>query len=283
MLRRYQINTLVPYINWPYFFFAWKVNADSDEGQALKDEALAMLNRLDRHYGISAVVQLFKCNSDGDDIILVHPCDCPCPSCKNNPVVIKRLPMLRQQHAGNNGYCMCLSDFIRPKGTGLQDTIGIFAASVNKSMSELFGSDDPYNQMLVQTLSDRLAEAAAECLHEEVRKTIWGYAPDEDLSIEEMHLEKYVGIRPAVGYPCLPDISLNFILDELIDFKSIGVELTDNGMMIPHASVSGLMLRHPLSHYFSVGRIDGEQLADYAGRRGMDVAEMRKFLQGNML
>lgn len=283
MQRRYQINTLVPYINWPYFFYAWKVKEDSNEGKALKKDALAMLNRLDRHYRISATVQLFWCNSDGDDIVLVLPSDCPCPSCKANPVVIKRLPMLRQQKPGQNGYCMCLSDFIRPKGTGLQDKIGVFAVSADKAMPELYGTDDPYNQMLVQTLSDRLAEAGAECLHEEVRKSIWGYAPDENLSIEDMHLEKFVGIRPAVGYPCLPDISLNFIIDELIDFKSIGVELTDNGMMVPHASVSGLMFRHPLAHYFSIGRIDGEQLADYARRREMNVDEMRKYLQGNVM
>lgn len=283
MQRKYQISTLVPYINWAYFFYAWKVKEDCDEGRKLKSDAMALLNRFDRHYKINAVVHLFHCNSDGDDIVLVHHNDCPCPACRKNPMVINRLPMLRQQSPGENGYCMCLSDFIRPLGTGLEDMIGVFATSVDKDMAEIYGPDDPYNQMLVQTLSDRLAECAAECLHEEVRKAIWGYAPDENLTMEELHLEKFVGIRPAVGYPCLPDISLNFIIDELIDFESIGVKLTDNGMMVPHASVSGLMLRHPLAHYFSVGKIDAEQLADYAKRRGKTVNEMRKFLQGNII
>lgn len=161
--------------------------------------------------------------------------------------------------------------------------IGVFAASVDSAMQEVYDNTDSYNMMLVQTLSDRLAEASAECLHEEVRKSIWGYAPDENLTIDELHSEKFVGIRPAVGYPCLPDISLNFIIDELVDFKSIGVQLTDHGMMMPHASVSGFMLRHPLATYFSVGKIDDVQLKDYAGRRGFDIEEMRKYLQGNIM
>lgn len=283
MQRRYQIHTLIPYINWVYFFYAWKVKEDSDEGKSLKDDALALLNRFDRHYKVNAVVQLYHCNADGDDIVLVHPSDCPCPTCRKAPVIIKRLPMLRQQQPGANGYCMCLSDFVRPISTGLQDVIGVFATSVDSAMQEVYDDTDAYNMMLAQTLSDRLAEASAECLHEEVRKSIWGYAPDENLTIDELHMERFVGIRPAVGYPCLPDISLNFIIDELVDFKSIGVTLTDHGMMKPHASVSGFMFRHPLASYFSVGNIDDVQLADYAERRGKTIDEMRKYLQGNIM
>jgi len=279
MQRRYHISTLVPYINWVYFFYAWKVKADSEEGQKLKDDAMALLHRFDRHYRVKAVVELFRCNSDGDDILLEHPTDCPC--CRMNPRVIARLPMLRQQQPGKDGFCFCLSDFIRPKGVGLQDTIGLFATSVDADMQKQYSEDDPYGQMLLQTLSDRLAEASAELLHEEVRKTIWGYAPNENLTIDELHMERFEGIRPAVGYPCLPDISLNFLLSELIDFKSIGVTLTESGMMNPHSSVSGLMIRHPESRYFSVGKIDEVQLADYASRRGLDKEEMRRFLQNN--
>ena len=116
-------------------------------------------------------------------------------------------------------------------------------------------------------------------MHEEVRKTIWGYAPDESLTISELHQEKFQGIRPAVGYPCLPDISINFLLDELVDFKSIGVALTEHGMMRPHASVSGLMLSLPQARYFSVGKIDEEQLHDYARRRNMPIEELKKYIQ----
>jgi cobalamin-dependent methionine synthase I len=134
----------------------------------------------------------------------------------------------------------------------------------------------------VKTLSDRLAEATAEKLHETVRKTIWGYAPDEQLSIEQLHNEEFQGIRPAVGYPSLPDQSVNFLLDELLDMQQIGIHLTENGMMQPHASVSGLMLAHPASRYFSIGKIDEEQLHDYASRRRLPVEQMRKFLAANL-
>ncbi len=281
MLFRYQISTLVPYINWTYFFYAWKVSAESDEGKKLYTDAVALLNRFDRFFYARAVVRLCRCNSDGDDIVLVHPSDCPC--CSKTPKVIERLPMLRQQHVSTDGFCWCLSDFIRPVTSGVPDVIGLFATSVDSDMQNQYDKDDPYGKMMVQTLSDRIAEAAAECLHEEVRKNLWGYASDEKLTIEEMHQEKFVGIRPAVGYPCLPDISLNFILERLLDFPAIGVSLTDSGMMRPHASVSGLMIRHPESRYFSVGKIDQTQLEDYSRRRGLSVDVMRKFLEGNML
>lgn len=279
MLFKYQINELEPYINWAYFFFAWKVRPESDEAMGLKMEAIKMLHSLNAHYTVKGVVELFKCNSLGDDIILQHPTNCPC--CRMAPRMIGRLPMLRQQVPDASGYCLCLSDFIRPIGQGVQDTIGIFATSVPDEMQHLY-DDDPYSQMMVQTLSDRLAEASAEVLHLEVRKRYWGYAPDENLSIEQLHLEHFQGIRPAVGYPCLPDISLNFLLDEYVPFCQVGVELTENGMMNPHASVSGLMISHPASRYFSVGKITDEQLADYANRRGTQTHEIKKYLSRNV-
>lgn len=123
---------------------------------------------------------------------------------------------------------------------------------------------DPYKHLLVQTLSDRLAEAATEKMHEYVRKEAWGYAKDESLSMSDLLVEKYQGIRPAVGYPSLPDQSINFLLDELLDMKQIGITLTENGAMYPHASVCGLMFAHPASEYFSVGKIGEDQLEDYA-------------------
>ena len=174
--------------------------------------------------------------------------------------------------------CCCLSDFVRPQSAIRQDKIGVFATSTSIDVSKTF-PDDNYNQMLLQTLADRLAEAGAERLHEEVRKTIWGYAPDEALSIAELHQEKFQGIRPAVGYPCLPDISINFLLDELIGFQSIGVTLTSSAMMQPHASVSGLMFSLPQAHYFSVGKIGEDQLCDYAKRRHLTRDEINKYIQ----
>ena len=192
-----------------------------------------------------------------------------------------RFPCLRQQTKREGDFYFCLADFIRPRSQNIKDKVGIFATSVDATLETLY-LDDAYRKMLIQTLADRLAEATAEKLHEQVRKVHWGYAPDENLNMKQLHNEEFQGIRPAVGYPSLPDQSVNFILDELLDMKQIGICLTENGMMIPHASVSGLMMAHPACRYFRVGRIDEEQLKDYASRRGMPMDEMRKFLAANL-
>ena len=141
---------------------------------------------------------------------------------------------------------------------------------------------DPYEKMMMQLLADRLAEATAERLHKEVRQTYWGYAREEHLSMNELHIETFQGIRPAVGYPSLPDTSLNFLLDEVLDMQQIGIRLTESGAMKPHASVSGLMFAHPQARYFDVGKIDEIQLQDYARRRGLSVETMRGFLAANL-
>ncbi len=159
--------------------------------------------------------------------------------------------------------------------------IGLFATSVDHGMETDFDAD-PYQKMMAQVLADRLAEAAAERLHEQVRKTFWGYAPDEQLTIAEMQQERFQGIRPAVGYPSLPDASINFVLDRCLDMQQIGISLTESGAMRPHASVSGLMIAHPQARYFTVGKIGADQLADYARRRGMNAEAMRRFLISNL-
>lgn len=160
------------------------------------------------------------------------------------------LPMLRQQSSD----CLCLADYVKPQSMG-EDTIGAFSVTVDAHMSELT-SDDPYQRMLSQVLADRLAEATAERVSEIMP-----------------------GIRPAVGYPSMPDLSINFLLDKLIDFSSIGVRLTESGMMIPHASISGLIFTNPKAHYFTVGTIGADQLADYASRRGFSLDEMKKYIR----
>lgn len=159
--------------------------------------------------------------------------------------------------------------------------MGAFASTIDADMEGLY-EKDPYKHLLVQTLSDRLAEAATEKMHEYVRKEAWGYAKEENLTIPELLVEKYQGIRPAVGYPSLPDQSINFLLNELLDMRQIGISLTENGAMYPHASVCGLMFAHPASEYFSVGKIGEDQLLNYATRRGKSVEEMRKFLVANL-
>ena len=186
--------------------------------------------------------------------------------------------MLRQQTPGRDGLCLCLSDFIRPKSMLKQDKIGIFATSAHIDERQQLPDDD-YNKMLIQTVLDRLAEAGAEKLHQETRTTYWGYAPNEHLTISQLHQEKFQGIRPAIGYPCLPDISINRIIDRIIDFASIGVTLTSSAMMQPHASVSGFMISLPQARYFSIGKIDETQAADYARRRNMTVNEIKKYIQ----
>lgn len=286
-LVRYDIHDVAEYIDWSYFFHAWAIPhefasvadvhdcpscrrqwVDSlDEAKrecalaasSLYDDAKSMLAKCDGTYGVNAVFMLFEANSDGDDIMLGET----------------RLPMLRQQTVGKDGYCWCLSDYVRADG---EDRVGVFATSVDEGMQRV-GAYDDYEHLLAQTLADRLAEAAAERLHEEVRKHWWGYAPDENLKIDELHGCKYQGIRPAIGYPCLPDMSINFLIDDVCQLSRIGISLTESGMMIPHASVSGLMLAHPLSRYFSVGRISDDQIEDYARRRKLDVSVVRKFLQ----
>lgn len=290
----YAIHDVTPYINWIYFFHAWgfqlrfsaianihgcdvcraswlttfpeEERSKAAEAMQLFKEANRMLNQLDEDYQVHVIYQLREANSDGDNILM-----------EGTP-----FPLLRQQtpHTDNSPY-LCLSDFIRPLSSGKQDTIGLFAATCDEEIEALY-ENDPYKRMLVQTLADRLAEAATEKVHEYVRKMAWGYAKDENLTIPDLLVEKYQGIRPAVGYPSLPDQSIIFLLNQLLKMERIGITLTESGAMSPHASVSGLMIAHPSSHYFAVGKIGDDQLEDYARRRGMQVSEIRKFLLANL-
>ncbi|WP_291527796.1 vitamin B12 dependent-methionine synthase activation domain-containing protein [Bacteroides sp. UBA939] len=290
----YAIHDVAPYINWIYFFHAWGFQPrfaaiagihDCDacraswlttfpeeernkaaEAMRLFKEANRMLNHLDADFRVRVIFHLCKANSDEDNLLL------------DNTV----FPLLRQQtpHPDGNPF-LCLSDFVRPVSSGIPDTVGIFAASCDKGI-ELLYANDPYKRMLVQTLADRIAEAATEKMHEYVRKVAWGYAKDENLTIPELLKEAFQGIRPAVGYPSLPDQSVNFLLNELLHMEQIGITLTENGMMRPHATVCGLMLAHPAARYFAVGKIGNDQLEDYARRRGIPVAEIKKYLAANL-
>jgi cobalamin-dependent methionine synthase I len=293
MIRHYRIHEVRGYINWIYFFHAWgfqpryaaiahihgcdacralwlanfpeKERAKAAEAMQLFKEANRMLSVLDERFQTHALFRLAAANSTDNDLWIEG----------------LRFPCLRQQSAPEGEPYLCLSDFIRPLSCGITDHIGLFATTVDTEMETLYPEDN-YRQLLVQTLADRLAEATAEKLHETVRKEIWGYAPHEQLTIRQLHNEEFQGIRPAVGYPSLPDQSVNFLLDELLGMKTIGIRLTENGMMQPHASVSGLMFAHPASRYFSVGKIDEHQLTDYAMRRGLPVEEMKRFLGANI-
>lgn len=269
MNKIYNISELTPYINWLYFYHAWGLSGKPREDkEKMKQEALQMLASWEEKYHTHAIFRLFEVCSEGDDLIFFL-------SDKK-----LRFPMLRQQHPSAPGEPnLCLADFIRPLSQGIRDQVGVFCTSVDGTIIDEYSHDD-YLNMMAQTLSDRLAEATAEKLHEEVRKdrAYWGYAPDENLTIEQQHREEYQGIRPAIGYPSLPDTSANFLIDQLIDMKQAGIRLTETGMMTPHASVSGLMFSHPKSRYFELGKIGDDQLRDYARRRGVPVELMRRFL-----
>ena len=260
MILHYSIADVAPYINWIYFFHAWGSNQMPQQDRAqLQHEAEERLDRYSQTYRTHAVFLLFDAHGEDDDIVVGDA----------------RIPCLRQQQPGSD--FLCLADFVSP----VNDQIGVFATTVDAGLETDF-RNDPYEKMMMQLLADRLAEATAERLHEEVRKQYWGYAPDEQLSIPDMLCEHWQGIRPAVGYPSLPDTSLNFVIDRLIGMQQIGIRLTESGAMKPHASVSGLMMAHPEARYFTVGMIGDDQLADYARRRGVPVGLMRKFLQANL-
>ena len=274
MNKTYSISELTPFINWLYFYHAWGLSGKPREDkEKMKQEALQMLASWEEKYHTHAIFRLFEVCSEGDDLIFFL-------SEKK-----LRFPMLRQQHPSAPGEPnLCLADFIRPLSQGIRDQIGVFCTSVDGTIIDEYRHDD-YLNMMAQTLCDRLAEATAEKLHEEVRRdrAYWGYAPDENLTIEQQHREEYQGIRPAIGYPSLPDTSANFIIDKLLDMKQAGIRLTETGMMTPHASVSGLMFSHPKARYFELGKIGDDQLRDYARRRGVPVELMRRFLQSSLI
>lgn len=308
----YKVEDLVPYIDWNYFFFAWGIPARfasaagvhdcpacraawlcgfspeersrAAEAQKLMDEARCLLGAW-RDRQCAAAFALLPAWSEGNDI-------CVLPSEGQGGNAPMRLPMLRRQVPDANGCCLSLADYISPvqpaassdvRNLPPENVLGLFAASVREGDVAAEAEDEEkYGQMLCQTLKDRLAEATAEKLHEDVRRIYWAYAPEERLAMPDFFAAKYRGIRPAVGYPSLPDQSIIFLIDRLLPFSQIGVRLTENGMMQPHASVAGLMLSHPRAEYFSVGRIDASQLADYAARRGMAQEQLRKYFFRNI-
>lgn len=313
---RFAVHDLQPYVNWIYFFFAWGfaprfavvaavhdckacrtawVNSFPDEdvlqareAAKLYDDALKTLRELDESTAcnVAARFGLYAAWSDGDDVVL------------QTDEGEQRLPFLRQQHVVKNGEpCLCLADFIAPRRRetkaveeradfdnverrGIANTLGVFVAAADVPEAET--ATDNYRRMMLQTLADRLAEAAAEKMHEDVRRQYWGYAPDEHLSPTELFAEKYQGRRPAVGYPSLPDQSFIFLLDRILHFGDIGVTLTESGMMCPHAATAGLLFGHPACHHFAVGHIDETQLRDYATRRGESPEVLRRYLVRNM-
>ena len=261
----YEISEVTPYIDWSYLLHAWGLTGKATEHTAEEviNDAKAILDKAEGRYRTNALFALCEAKGADDDIIIED----------------RNFPLLRQQHTQTDKPNLCLSDFVSPHG----DKIGLFATTIDGT----FGtghSDDPYHHLLAQTLADRLAEATASLMHKQIRtqKELWGYSQHEELTIKELLQEKNQGIRPAVGYPSLPDQSIIFEIDKIVNLDEIGITLTPNGAMTPHASVCGMIFAHPQACYFAVGRISDEQLADYAQRRGTTPPELKKYLSRNI-
>ena len=288
IFREYDLSELPSRIDWTPFFRTWELNGTypailddpivGTAARALFDDAREMLTRIVHEDWLQAraVVGIFPANSVGDDIEVYHD--------DNRDSVRVQLNFLRQQMVKSaDRVNLCLADFVAPKETGIADYIGAFAVTTGIGAEERAaafkqGGDD-YQEILLKALADRLAEAFAERLHEQVRHNIWGYAADEHLGNEEIIKEQYRGIRPAPGYPACPDHTEKAKLFDLLDVPwNAGVNLTENFAMLPAASVCGYYFAHPESSYFGLGRVDRDQVEDYAHRKGMERSEAERWL-----
>jgi 5-methyltetrahydrofolate--homocysteine methyltransferase len=287
VMEDYPLAELVPYIDWTPFFATWELLGtfpaildDAKFGPAarsLYDDAQKMLKQIvDGHwFKASAVAGFWPAQAIGDDIAVFN---------ESGGRQIATLHTLRQQIARREGRAnVALSDFIAPRESGLQDYIGAFVVTAGigeDAIADRFKhANDDYSAIMIKALADRLAEAFAERLHQRVRKEFWGYAADEVLSPTELIAEKYRGIRPAPGYPAQPDHTEKETLFRLIEGEErIGVKLTESFAMWPGASVCGLYFSHPQSHYFGVGKINRDQVEDYAARKGWSVPDAHRWL-----
>ncbi|SED27273.1 methionine synthase (B12-dependent) [Rhizobiales bacterium GAS188] len=286
--RNFDLAELVKVIDWTPFFQTWELRGrfpdiltDEKQGKAareLYEDAQAMLERIvaERWFNPKAVIGFWPANAVGDDIALYAG--------EARDDEIATLFTLRQQLVKRDGRPnVALADFVAPRQTGLADYVGGFvvtAGAEEARIAERFErANDDYASILVKALADRIAEAFAERLHQLVRKELWGYAPDEALSAEELIKESYQGIRPAPGYPAQPDHTEKATLFQLLDAeRRIGVTLTESFAMWPGSSVSGLYLAHPQAQYFGVAKIERDQIEDYARRKGWSVTEAERWL-----
>ena len=297
VLRDLDLGLLAKYIDWGPFFQTWdlagafpQILDDAVVGEAARNvyrDAQAMLQQLiaEKWISANAVFGLFPANSVGDDIVFFHD--------ESRTTPLMTWYGLRQQQERPEGKPhQCLADFVAPQKVGARDTVvneaindyvGAFAVSagigIEQKLAEFEAQHDDYRGILLKSLADRLAEAAAEWLHEAVRKKYWGYAADETLQADDLIAEKYQGIRPAPGYPACPDHTAKAALFKLLDAQSnADMELTENFAMTPAASVAGFYLAHPQARYFAVGKIGRDQLDDWAQRSGMTVQTAERWL-----
>ncbi len=289
----YSLEEISRYIDWTFFFHAWEIKgrypkllADADRGEEAKKllgDAREMLERIiaERWLKAKAVIGLFPANTVGDDDVEIY-------ADEDRNSVTATFHFLRQQKSTPSGApCRCLADYIAPRESGVGDYMGLFAVTagigLDRKLAEFEASHDDYRAILLKSLADRLAEAFAELIHERVRKEFWGYSPEENLNNEELIREKYRGIRPAIGYPACPDHTEKDPLWNLLDVKKrTGISLTETYAMNPPASVCGFYLSHPEAKYFAVGKINRDQVENYAERKGMTVREVERWLSPNL-
>jgi 5-methyltetrahydrofolate--homocysteine methyltransferase len=283
------LDELTRYIDWTFFFAAWQLKGrfpavlDHPEygaaARELFEHAKALLVRViaDRSLQARGAYGLWPATSEGDDLVLY--------SDETRLREAARFPMLRQQEVDEPRPTLSLADFVAPRETGLADHVGAFAVTAGLGTAELVAryerDHDDYDAIMVKALADRLAEALAEYLHARVRRE-WGYGKNETLSPGELIEERYRGIRPAFGYPACPDHSEKRRLFDLLQARDEGLDLTESCAMTPPASVSGLYFAHPDAHYFTVGRIGRDQVADYARRKAVDLKEIERWLAPNL-
>jgi 5-methyltetrahydrofolate--homocysteine methyltransferase len=288
----YPLKELLGYIDWMPFFNAWELNGkfpdvltDPIVGEAASNlyaDARRMLEHLlaERWLTARAVVGLFPASAVVDDVEIYTD--------ETRAQVLMRLSFLRQQKGKAPGQPHeCLADYIAPRASGVSDYVGAFAVTagvgIEPHLERFERAHDDYSSIMLKALADRLAEAAAEHFHERVRRELWGYAASETLTNEQLVGEEYHGIRPAPGYPACPDHTEKAKLWQLLDVeRRIGMRLTESYAMYPTAAVSGWYIGHPQARYFAVGKIDRDQVEDYARRKGLPVAEVERWLAPNL-
>jgi 5-methyltetrahydrofolate--homocysteine methyltransferase len=288
--KRWSLEEISHYIDWTFFFYAWKIGAKypdifndpkkGTEARKLFNDAQVILKQMIENNWVEAdgVIGLFPARSVNESIQLFD---------EDTGETINTFEFLRNQEEKPAGTPnLCLADFVAPAESGIIDYVGFFAVTaglgVEKHADRFAVENDDYNAIMVKILADRMAEAFAEVLHLYVRKEYWGYAPDENLSLPQMLSEEYPGTRPAPGYPACPEHSEKRKLFDLINGEAAGIQLTENYAMFPGASVCGYYFSHPQSQYFNVGRISKDQVTDYAERKRLTVEEVEKLLAQNI-
>ncbi len=290
VMNRYSLEEISRYIDYTFFFHAWKINGrypeifndmtKGAEAWKLFTDSQAMISRMIEEDLVRAnsVFGFYPARSVGDDVEIYD---------ENSGETIETFHFLRNQEEKANGEPnLCLADFIAPAGSGIKDYLGLFVVTAgigtDKVAADFEAENDVYNSIMIKILSDRFAEAFAEMLHKQVRKNYWAYAPLEQLAVERLLAEEYQGIRPAPGYPACPEHSEKTTLFRLLSAEAASVKLTENYAMYPAASVSGFYFAHPGSKYFNVGRVSPDQVRDYADRKKLTVQQVERLLASNL-